>query len=121
MAKATTLIDDMDGVSTGATPRHFSIGGVDYEIDLVDENYTALLLTLEPWRGIARVGRKPRRQAHPPLTQDQRKELRAWATESGIALAERGRFPNDVVTKFFESRANGHVPTWALEEEYAQT
>lgn len=108
MAKTTTLIDDMDG-STGAKERYFSINGTNYAMDLTDENFSAFLKTNRPWIDIARVARKPRKQAHRPLTSEERKALRRWAAINGIQLAERGRFPNEVVAEFL---AQHDVGAW---------
>lgn len=53
----TTLVDDLDGTdiprSLGETVR-FGIDGRDYEIDLADENASALRRSLDAYVGAAR-------------------------------------------------------------------
>ncbi len=103
MAKATTLLDDMTG-EAGAKERTFSIGGVDYSIDLTDDSYRAFLLTLEPWRSLANVARKPRKSSYPPLSKDDRAKIRKWAEANDIDLAPRGRFPTHVVKAYYKDQ-----------------
>jgi len=105
MAKTTTLVDDMTG-EAGAAERRFSIGGVDYVIDLTEDTYQALLRTMEPWRSLARIDRKQRRLPYPPLTKETRVKIRKWAEATGRPLAARGRFPTDLVKSFYEENAD---------------
>jgi len=98
MSRYVSLIDDMDGIS-GATERRFSIGGVNYVIDLHDDNYAALLLAVEPWRSVARVERKGTFK----LTNDDRAKIRAWAKDNGFEVKGRGRFPHAVIQAYFDS------------------
>lgn len=100
MSRYVSLIDDMDGIS-GATTRKFSIGGIHYEVDLIDDNYAALLLAIEPWRSVSRVERKGTFK----LTSEDRKQIRAWADENGLVIKDRGRFPHAVIQAYFDSIA----------------
>lgn len=100
MARTVSLTDDYDG-SQGAKERRFSIGRTDYVIDLTDENWHQLLTALEPWRSRARI--RQHRQNRAPVTHPRdRAKIRAWAEEHGIELKARGRFPNDVVQRYYE-------------------
>lgn len=103
MAKTTTLIDDID-MTPGAKTRYFAVGGIDYSIDLTEKNYERLLGALEPYRRVASVARKTRKQAREPLTPHERRQIRAWAAERGIQIADRGRFRNEVVDQFLKER-----------------
>lgn len=100
MAKHVSLIDDLDGIS-GASERRFSIGGVNYVIDLIDDNYAALLHAIEPWRSVARVERKGTFK----LTADDRVKIRKWAKDHGFEVKDRGRFPHSVIQAYFDSLA----------------
>lgn len=100
MAHYVSLIDDMDGIS-GAHERKFSLGGINYVIDLTDDNYAALLLAVEPWRSVARVERKGTFK----LSNDDRQKIRAWANQNGLEVKDRGRFPHSVIQAYFDSLA----------------
>lgn len=107
-------LDDTDG-SVGALERTFSIGGVEYAIDLTNENFQRMLDAIEPFRSVARPARRTRRKAHPTLTPEDRRNIRVWAELHGRKLADRGRFPNDVVADYFSALdSNGHVPADSL-------
>lgn len=93
MAKKVTveLVDDISGQS-GATTTRFGLDGIDYEIDLVDDQ--ALRDTLAPYitksratggHGKNRSGKKPHR---PDLHR-----VRLWAREHGYDIPARGRLP----------------------------
>jgi hypothetical protein len=101
MARATTLVDDMDG-TPGAQERKFTIGGTSYSIDLTDQNYQKLLEAIEPFRSNAKV-RRARKNRAPVLTPEDRAAIRVWAAENGKALAPRGRFPNVLVNEYYRS------------------
>jgi hypothetical protein len=102
MAKTTvtTLTDDTDG-TPNAKERRFSIGGIEYSIDLTDENWSLFLDAVEPWRAAAAPAAKLRRKTHAPLTKDERIKIRLWAQANGIPLKERGRFPDKIVQRYF--------------------
>jgi hypothetical protein len=98
--KTAILLDDIDG-SPGAVERTFAIGGIEYSIDLTDANWKDRLDAIEPWRANASPARKTRRTTHPPLTKDERAKIRAWAQENGLPLKERGRFPDEIVQRYY--------------------
>jgi hypothetical protein len=108
MARKTvvTLEDDLDGGPADETVR-FGIGGQEYEIDLSGKNAARLRKQLAPFvtraRPVARArpaGRAPRRQARTAASRQRSAEIRAWATEQGIELSERGRIPADVIAQY---------------------
>jgi len=108
------LVDDLDGtvleVGQGETVL-FSLDGVAYEIDLTDENASALRAALEPYvtagRRIsggrsstgatsANRGGRPRRRPG----QTDYAPIRAWAKDNGYEVSERGRVPASVIEAY---------------------
>lgn len=98
MAQRTqvVLIDDLDGteLEDGGTVS-FSHMGVDYEIDLSDENALKLDDALAPFVNAGRRvgGRRTRgaaATAAPPATEDLA-AIRQWARDSGYEVSTRGR------------------------------
>jgi hypothetical protein len=115
MAQRTvvTLVDDLDGgVAAESVP--FGLDHVDYEIDLSGEHAEALRGALAPYVAAARRtgGRRPARatpadrptSAGPSAgvgrSRTANAEIRAWAAEHGVTLAERGRLPGRVVEAY---------------------
>ena len=103
MAKTTvvTITDDIDG-SEGAETVTFSYDGQIYEIDLGKKNRDKFQKGLQPFidssRRVARQG-----TARPTRSRTSRKDssaIRAWATEQGLTVSERGRIPAAVVAKY---------------------
>ena len=101
MAKETVLIDDTDG-SPGAVERRFSIGGIEYSIDLIDANWQFFLEQIDVWRRLAKV-RTRRQNKAPVISPEDRTKIRAWAKDHGYELADRGRFPNRVVEDYYNN------------------
>ncbi|WP_410655241.1 histone-like nucleoid-structuring protein Lsr2 [Amycolatopsis sp. lyj-112] len=106
------IIDDLDGgEATQTVP--FGLDGVQYEIDLSDENAQALRDELERYveAGTRTGGRKLRVAAGQSTAngsggattsadRDRNQQVRAWASENGYAIAERGRIPNEIYEAF---------------------
>jgi hypothetical protein len=108
MATRTTILvqDDLDGSPASAT-RRFGLDGVEFEIDLSDENSAALSDALEGWqRHARRVGKtalpKSSRNGLRAFPSPERDTLaiRQWATERGIPISMRGRIPVNVVEEY---------------------
>ncbi|MGW1261271.1 histone-like nucleoid-structuring protein Lsr2 [Streptomyces drozdowiczii] len=108
-----TLIDDLD--PTGQTPASetvpFALDGVDYEIDLSEENAHVLRARLKEFRQAGRVVKgTPARGRQPMVTPADAggaklnrhqggvdpKAARAWAVEQSLSLPPRGRLPKAV-------------------------
>ncbi|WP_408897883.1 Lsr2 family protein [Nocardioides sp. R1-1] len=99
------LVDDIDGTDATQTVS-FGIDGATYEIDLNDENASALREALAPYVGHGRkVGRGggsggARRsgggRSASAAGGASAKEVRAWARENGFTVPERGRIPSEV-------------------------
>ena len=124
MASRTTvtLVDDLDGSEAEQTVS-FGLEGVDYEIDLSSAHAQALRDALDPYTAAARRtgGRREVRAPAPPRSapggdsssgrsRSANAEIRAWASEHGVALAERGRIPGRVIDAF-EAGDPSKLPT----------
>ncbi|WET83146.1 Lsr2 family protein [Amycolatopsis sp. QT-25] len=105
------IVDDLDGgEATQTVP--FGLDGVQYEIDLSDENAQALRDELERFvtAGTRTGGRKLRVAAgqstagHSRATtstdRERTQQVRAWASANGYAIADRGRIPNEIYEAF---------------------
>mgnify|MGYP003624024254 CR=1 FL=1 len=100
MARTVSLSDDLDGAS-GAKERTYSIAGIDYEVDLTDDNWANFLNAIEYVRSVSRV----KRQGEFRLTDEDRAKIRVWAQENGLQIKPRGRFPHNVIQAYFDSVA----------------
>ncbi|WP_406634325.1 Lsr2 family protein [Amycolatopsis sp. WGS_07] len=108
------MIDDLDGSEAGQTVP-FGLDGVQYEIDLSDENAAALREQLADFIASARRtgGRKTtvRNSAAPTAEERERsKAIRTWAIDNNWAIAERGRIPREVVAAYEESQKEEAKP-----------
>ena len=95
------LVDDIDGTDATQTVS-FGLDGANYEIDLNDDNASALREALAAYVGHARkVGRgggggKRGGRAAAAAGGTSAKEIREWARDNGFTVPERGRIPADV-------------------------
>jgi len=108
MATKTTVIhtDDLDG--TEAADVHaveFSIDGVDYTIDLTDENHNELREDLQRYIDAGQVvkrGKGPKSKGKGPKgksggsDREETQAIREWAQAQGFEVASRGRIPSNV-------------------------
>lgn len=102
MARKTTVMleDDLGGGAAAETLK-FGIGGIDYEIDLSEQNATRFRTQLAPFVEHARkVRRQQRRGARTAASRRRSQEIREWARQRGIELAERGRIPDHVTAEY---------------------
>lgn len=78
----------------------FAIGGHYYEIDLADEHARILGEAMAPFVAAARPvrpsGSRPRTRSRRAVSMD----IRRWARENGISVAERGRISSEVVQRY---------------------
>jgi len=108
MAKRTvvTLEDDLEGGPADETLR-FGVDGSEYEIDLNKKNAAALHKLLAPFVERARkAGSTSHRPVRTAASRRRSRDIRRWAMEQGIELADRGRIPANVVDKY-ESSVGG--------------
>jgi len=95
------LEDDLDGGPAEETLR-FGIGGTEYEIDLNKKNARAFRKQLAPFiEHSRRADRGQRRRSARTAPGGERAgEIRAWASQQGIAVSGRGRIPASVVAHY---------------------
>lgn len=110
MATKVIMMDDLDGHDgEDVTKRDFEVSGVTYTIDLGDENYkkleellTALTPYIEKAVKVRQAGRARKTAADggTRLRGHSNGDVRAWATEQGIEVSERGKIAEEVYEKF---------------------
>lgn len=94
------LVDDIDGEVAVETVT-FGLDGVEYEIDLSEDNAAALRDAVGSYIGHARrVGRKRAAKVGAARATGDTAAIRAWAGENGIAVSKRGRISADVVAQY---------------------
>lgn len=119
MAQKVTvqLVDDVDGSTADATVE-FALDGVNYTIDLSEENAEALRESLASYvEGARRTGGRKRsggkqgkaaakqskqNKAAAPNTADRERNqaIREWARKRGMQVSDRGRIPAEVVEAY---------------------
>jgi hypothetical protein len=103
MAQKVTvaLEDDLDGGPADETLR-FGFDGTDYEIDLSAKNARVFRKKLAPFVEHARKAGSgaARRSARTSAGRQPSGEVRAWATDHGIAVSARGRIPASVLEQY---------------------
>jgi hypothetical protein len=108
------MVDDLDGgVAAQTVP--FGLDGVEYEIDLSDENANDLRDALARFISHARrtggrrvrlaVGESATGSKAPTAEERQlNREIREWARENGFAVSDRGRLPGEVESAYQEAQ-----------------
>jgi hypothetical protein len=100
------LVDDLDGtVAQDISTIGFSLDGVDYEIDLTDNNAEKLRMTVADYVAAARRtgGRRTKLvkgKVTPIASREQVKAVRDWARKNGFGISDRGRVPGNVIDAF---------------------
>lgn len=93
------LIDDIDG-SVAEETIQFSLDGVNYEVDLSDDNAQKLRADFAPWIQVAHKSgsRKAsaRKASRSKSDTTDASKIREWARGKGIEVSERGRIPANV-------------------------
>jgi hypothetical protein len=95
----TRLEDDLDG-SEAAETIHFSVDGVEYEIDLSKSNADKFRNSFGDYIAHGRKvgGRRARKSGS--SGQMDIKAVRKWAESNGIQVSTRGRIPADVISQY---------------------
>jgi hypothetical protein len=105
------LIDDLDGAEATQTVT-FSLDGVDYEIDLSEENATrlreAIAEFVEHARRVTRPGKRSGATRHGSTTstlseaarRTQNQAIRAWARKNGYTVLDRGRLAAEIISAY---------------------
>jgi len=103
------ILDDIDG-SAAAQTVQFGLDGVTYEIDLSDENASALRDELARYIGAGRRigGRKVRVATGQSTTtasdRERNQQIRSWANANGYEVSERGRLSSEVVSAYEQAQ-----------------
>lgn len=112
MAQKTTvqLVDDLDGTAgDDIATVTFGLDGVEYEIDLTEDNAENLRKGLADFVASARrTGGRVKRGLGATATparegarsKEQTQAIRDWARNSGHQVAERGRIPAGIIEAF---------------------
>lgn len=110
------LIDDITGEPATESVR-FGLDGIDYTIDLSEDNAAELRSRLAAFvesaqrmkhtKGgtTARATEKRERSSKPGLGREQNQAIREWARAQGEKVNERGRIPAELVVRFQEAHA----------------
>jgi hypothetical protein len=103
MAKTVSVVitDDLDG-SPEAETVTFGFDGQSYEIDLAKKNLAKLQKSLQPFTDAGRrtAQRRTVKAARGAGSRVDRAVVRAWATEQGLQVSERGRISSEVMGKY---------------------
>ncbi len=84
------LVDDVDGGEAAETVS-FSLDGVSYEVDLNENNASALRSALEPWIAAGRRVSGRRSTSKGGRAKSDAGKIREWARANGYEVSERGR------------------------------
>ena len=113
------MVDDLDGSEASQTVP-FSLDGVTYEIDLSEENASALRDELGRYVAAARRigGRKVRLATGQSLSgaptagtdRERNRQIREWAQANGYEVAERGRLSSEIIAGFEADQAAAAEP-----------
>ena len=101
------LEDDLTGGPAEETVK-FAVGDTDYELDLNARNAADLRRRFAPFVEHARLAR-PRRpsrgRTRTAANRERTRQMRAWAEQQGIAIADRGRLPRHVIQEYEQARS----------------
>jgi len=121
MAQRVTveMVDDLDGTASDAiTTVTFALDGVQYEIDLGEENADRLRDALSEFVSAGhRVGGRVQRGAvrrsagATAQTREQNQAIRDWGRENGWPLSDRGRIPAEVIAAYENAQADATSTT----------
>ena len=99
------MADDLDGSPATQTIR-FGFQGIDYELDLNDENAAEMIHWLENYISHARrTGAHKRGGAGRASAGSgvDAKAVRQWANAQGLEISARGRIPSQLVQRYLTS------------------
>ncbi|THG30664.1 histone-like nucleoid-structuring protein Lsr2 [Naasia lichenicola] len=99
------LLDDIDGSPATKTVQ-FGYEGIDYSIDLSEENADKLREALSDYIDSARRNGGGRKPAAAPAKSSGNKDLQAirqWASENGHQVSARGRIASSIIDAYNEA------------------
>ena len=103
MARRVVLTSDLSG-EPGARTVEFSFDGVNFELDLTEDEVQQFRIDLAQYFDVARArSGGGSRIPTPSRVGYSAAEVRDWAHEQGIELPSKGRLPNVVVARFLEA------------------
>jgi hypothetical protein len=106
------LIDDISGEDAQETLR-FSLDGVDYEIDLAEQNAAGLRGALAPFIGHGRRVRSAsgsRSARAVPSSREETQKVREWARVHGYSPSPRGRISQDIKKAYDSAQGQREYP-----------
>jgi hypothetical protein len=109
------MLDDLDG-SPASHTIPFGLDGVSYEIDLSDEHAATLREELARFITASRKtgGRKVRvatgQSTVSTADRERSRAIRAWATENGWEISERGRISSEITNAYDEAQRQAAEP-----------
>jgi hypothetical protein len=101
----TFVVDDLDGSTENVETISFGIDDRQFEIDLSEDNATALRMTLAQYVAVARKAGAVKRPAGERMPKAEAQAIRAWARQNGYQPAERGRIPSAMVEAYQKAAA----------------
>lgn len=121
MAQRVTveMVDDLDGVASETVSTvSFVLDGVEYEIDLSEENADKLREAVSEFvaaarrtGGRAKRGSGQKRSTSANLPREQNQAIREWARANGWDMADRGRIPASVIEAYELAQADAAAET----------
>jgi len=104
MAKTVAVVisDDLDG-SDGAETVSFGLDGVQYEIDLSEQNRAKFQKAFAPYVEHGRRVRLQHRRSGAGTSAGlriDRATVRSWARENGLQVSERGRISAELMARY---------------------
>jgi len=105
-----TFVDDIDEGFAADETVEFSVDGVNYAIDLSEENAQKLRNAFAIWIAHARKegGRRRTRgpaaaKGRPSVDREQSAAIRDWARRSGHDVSDRGRIPAAIIEAYHQA------------------
>lgn len=101
--RVVELIDDLDGTEASQT-LNFSLDGVDYEIDLNEDNAGELRSSLAKFAEASRrTGGRKRTATEAKAAGISSRDIRVWALAEGLEVNARGRIQASVVDAYISA------------------
>lgn len=107
--EVTHFFDDLDNTQLTEDSvhiLHFSVNGVDYVLDLSEDNADGFRRLLEPYIAAARTVKSTRAARRERVsTRNDSRAIRQWAQEQGMQIADRGKIPHQVIEAYDRAHA----------------
>lgn len=103
--QTVVILDDIDG-SEGADTYAFSFNGVNYEIDLKEENAEKLVADFEKWIQHSRKVVRARTRQGSVIRTGLSAEMRQWLSDNGFDVPTRGRISSQLAEEYYQAFPN---------------